>query len=264
MRTALDDIRSRRNKIVELIKKNNSCSVTQLTEELKTSGITIRRDLAHLEKQGVLIRYHGGAKLKMVSDIMPGQLPTGSGTHSEIELRKKEAIARKMAELITDSDTIFINSSSTACNIYSYIKNKSVTVITNNCKSIFIPKDPCITLILTGGEVNPNKSSLTGQYSLETIEKVTCDKCIIGVSGISIKNGITTAVLNETTINHAMIKRCKGPVYVVADSSKIGAVHKFYSGEISEITHLITDTDADSAVISQLQSYGIQTVLVNY
>ena len=48
-------------KILELLRKEQSVTVTDLTKQLNTSESTIRRDLTLLDKQGLLIKVHGGA-----------------------------------------------------------------------------------------------------------------------------------------------------------------------------------------------------------
>ncbi|WP_237682100.1 DeoR family transcriptional regulator [Heyndrickxia coagulans] len=50
----------RRNKIYDLLKKNGTVTVNELTEILNTSAATIRSDLNQMEVQGLLIRTHGG------------------------------------------------------------------------------------------------------------------------------------------------------------------------------------------------------------
>ena len=51
----------RRNIIVETIERDGAVSITALSERLKTSAVTIRRDLDQLADEGRLVRTHGGA-----------------------------------------------------------------------------------------------------------------------------------------------------------------------------------------------------------
>ncbi|HHV11003.1 MAG TPA: DeoR/GlpR transcriptional regulator [Clostridiales bacterium] len=263
MKTAETEIIMRRERILQKVIHNRSCSVTELSKLLNVSLTTIRRDLEYLEQEGHLRRYFGGAEISDRKDNIPPILHNRNISLSQPEM-KKNAIARKMARFVESGDTIFLNSSSTASRIIRYISAFNVTIITNNGNSVLEPRNPDISLILTGGELNKNKSSITGQFCLDTIKHIKCSKCIIGVSGISVHGGITTSILNETIINHAMMERCQGSVFVVADSTKVGAVHKFYSGEIKDINYLVTDKDADLNAINELRSAGIEIIFVDY
>lgn len=48
-------------RILEILRERQSVTVVELTEKLNTSESTIRRDLTELNRQGLLIKVHGGA-----------------------------------------------------------------------------------------------------------------------------------------------------------------------------------------------------------
>ena len=240
--------------LLNYLKKNGYADVSQLSELLSVSQITIRRDLDQLEEKGFLTRYFGGAKAS------PSIQESDEAAYLETttkNLSQKRAIAKRAAEMIEDGDTIFINSSSTALLIYPYIQNKSVSIVTNNGRSLLCQRSPDVELVLTGGEVYGNKQSLVGQFALNALSRITATKCILGVSGVSVHGGITSRVIQETAINQMMLSRCKGPKIVVADSTKIGVEHNFFSGNISDITHIITDTGADPAQLEKIRKASI-------
>lgn len=54
----------RRNLIIELLTEKGVVTVNDLTSMLNISVATIRSDLNQMEKQGLLLRTHGGAMLK--------------------------------------------------------------------------------------------------------------------------------------------------------------------------------------------------------
>ena len=133
-------------------------------------------------------------------------------------------------------------------------------MVTNNGKALHSTLGPNIELVLTGGQVYERKQSLVGEFATYILSKITANKCFLGVSGILSDSGISTSVLQETLINHEMINRCSGPVYVLADSSKVGRHHNFSSGDISEISHLITDSNIKETDINELQEKGITII----
>lgn len=83
-------------------------------------------------------------------------------------------------------------------------------------------------------------------------------------SGIACDSGISTSVLQETLINPEMINRCSGPVYVLADSSKVGRHHNFSSGDINEISHLITDSNIEETDINEFQEKGVTVIPLDF
>ena len=205
-----------------------------------------------MDKKGLLKRRHGGATAIDSSVI----------TASILE-KKRELIAKTAATFIEDDDIVFINSSTTSIKTISYIEpSKYVSVITNNGKAIGLHTLPNVKLILTGGETRQPKSAMTGEFALKNIKDVQANKLILGASGFHIKEGITTANIDEVAINKAMIEGAK-QVILCIDSSKLNHVSAFVSGVSSDIDILITDTDADEKLIKALELMGIRCVLVD-
>lgn len=258
-------VSKRRKRILEYLKTNETISTNDLAEILNISPLTLRRDLQALDEEGLIIRHYGGAKLVTPSDdIISHDNNSENNNISLILTKKKKIIAKYAADLVNDGDTIFINSSSTALCMLEHLGNKRVNIVTNNGKALNSTIGPNIELVLTGGQVYERKQSLVGDFATYILSKITADKCFLGVSGIAADSGISTSVLQETLINHEMINRCNGPVYILADSSKVGRHHNFSSGDINEISHLITDCDISEAEIKDLEDKGVKVIPLNY
>jgi DeoR/GlpR family transcriptional regulator of sugar metabolism len=252
-------VSKRQQLILQYLKENGKVNINDLSKKLGVSPITIRRDLQLFEHNGIVEKFYGGAALieKSLDDD-----PSFSDS-SEKHVSQKHAIAQCAAGLIEDGDIIFINSSSTALLILEYLEDKHVTVVTNNGKSLQISSSPNIDLVLTGGEVNRRKLCMVGDYATHILSKISANKCFLGVSGISANLGISTSVLQETTINSMMLKKCTGPTIILADNSKVGKNHNFLVGEINMISYLITDSNADPKELELIKSKGIKVLTVN-
>ena len=98
----------RRNKILEFIQEDGSARVKTLSEMFHVSEPTIRQDLEVLEKDGHIVREHGGAFLKTMSR----QVSTLTLQHTE-HLDEKRKIAEKALEYIKDGDSLILDSGST-------------------------------------------------------------------------------------------------------------------------------------------------------
>ena len=257
MKNAKGFVFKRQQAILKYLKENKFAKTEELATLLKTSNITIRRDFQNLEKEGVIRRKYGGAEL------IEGALSEDPYfNHTKIEREKiKDSIAKKAAEFIEDGDSIFINSSSTAIKLLEYIEDKRVMVITNNGKILGMNLSPNVEIILTGGEVYGRKQSMVGDIATQIISKITATKCFIGVSGINANTGISTSVLQETTVNMKMLENCNGPTFVLADNSKIGIHHNFSSGDISKVNYVITnEIEDDKSELEKLKEKGVKII----
>lgn len=245
MRNNRSIVEKRRVRILEILGENGFAKVSLLAEELNASPLTIRRDLEILEESGKIYRFHGGASL-------PKRV-IGTNIFSSALTLHKQAIARRAAAFVENGDTIFINTSSTALAMLSYIKADHVTVITNNVKAVSCAKPADMILVLTGGEVRVPKEAMVGDFALNNLNKVTASKCFLGCNGITREEGVTTAVLQEATINGQMLTRAIGERYILADKTKIGRRLNFIYGALEEITCLITDTEASQSEVEKLR-----------
>jgi len=119
--------KTRKEKILELLREDGSAKVTALAKLFKVTEVTIRQDLEKLEKKGMIVREHGGAHLKNVEDRV-----RNFSLINQENLEKKELIANKCLELIEPNDIIILDSGSTTTEIAKKLVNiKSLTVITN-------------------------------------------------------------------------------------------------------------------------------------
>ncbi|MDO5027112.1 MAG: DeoR/GlpR family DNA-binding transcription regulator [Tissierellia bacterium] len=252
MKQSKKTIAQRRKNILLMVKDKKYITVEDLAQNTGVSLPTLRRDLTYLDKKGLLKRKHGGASA-IDSKVV---------TESMIE-KKKELIAKTAASLVENDDIIFINSSTTSIKTIAYIEpSKYISVITNNGKAIDLHTLPNIKLILTGGETRQPKAAMTGEFALKNIQNVQANKAILGASGFHIKEGITTANIDEVAINKAMIEASK-EVILCVDSSKLNHISAFISGISSDIDTLITDCDADKNFIKSLELMGIRCIQVD-
>ena len=102
-----------------------------------------------------------------------------------------------------------------------------------------------------------------GEFAINSIRKVTANKCFLGASGISAAGGVTSSIIQEVAVNQSMISQCSGPKIVVAESSKIGVRHSFFSYGLNMVTHLITDSGADPEELARIRDCGVETIVVD-
>src|SRR5688572_11051438 len=233
----------RRDKILELLKEDGSAKVLDLAKIFKVTEVTIRQDLEKLDKEGLIIREHGGAYLKNIKD----QVTTFSLTHQE-NLDNKELIARKSLEFIEQGDTIILDSGSTTTEIAKQLKGfGNLTVITNALNiALLLGAETGIEVIVTGGEFKPPTLSLTGQKAADFFKGLHVQKLFLATAGISLKAGLTYPSISDLVVKRAMIEAAE-TTYLVADSTKIGKSAFASLGALSLINYIITDEGIEKA-----------------
>src|SRR5712691_7729578 len=94
----------RRFRIQEILSAQRTITASDLCNTLGVTAATVRRDLAALEQEGVLVRSHGGAVSRMSStNFQPSYEAL-----LRINSSEKHAIAREAERLVLDGDTIFL------------------------------------------------------------------------------------------------------------------------------------------------------------
>lgn len=251
-------IEKRRNEIVELLHQSGTQQVQTLSEYFQTSPLTIRRDLAELEKQGIIERIYGGARLKKAPEPLPD-----FADKQAIHNYEKEQIAQYALSYIQDGDTIFMNSGTTILQLLKLLNHRAINIVTNNILAYECCPQLKGDLIYTGGTYTNTTKACHGDFATNVISQIYANLCILGVNGISADSGATTSRLQETIVNGKMIERCTGKTIIVADSSKIGKTFSFTSAQIQDIDILITGSEADPEELKKIKEKGVQIYQVH-
>lgn len=249
----------RRDKILALLQEDGSAKVLDLARLFKVTEVTIRQDLEKLEKDGLILREHGGAYLKDIKH----QVQSFSLMHQD-HLDKKELIATKCLEFIESGDTIILDSGSTTTEVAKKLKGmKSLTVITNALNiALMLGAEPGIEVIVTGGEFKPPTLSLTGQKAADFFKGLNVQKLFLATAGISLKSGLTYPSISDLVVKKAMIEAAETR-YLVADSTKIGKTALASLGALSLIDYIITDPGIEEKHKQVFYDNEIELIIAN-
>jgi DeoR/GlpR family transcriptional regulator of sugar metabolism len=244
----------RQRKIIDTLSANVKMNVKDLADRFAVSAVTIRQDLNYLEEEGFLKRIHGGAILQNADDI---------SKRLAINYEKKLAIARKAATLVSEEETILIESGSTNAILVKELQSRAnVNIITTN---VFIArelkKNDHANIILLGGSYQHESESLVGQLTKLCLENVNFSKAFIGVDGYTSETGFTSTNMMRAEISSLIVKRSP-EVFVLTDSSKFGKVQLVRLFYPEEITCLITDSGIPERVKIELEDRGVQIHIV--
>ena len=234
----------RKNVILEIINANGKVKVNALVKKFNVSSETIRRDLDALEDENKLKKVYGGAIKISSAGVEPPYIKRFS--KNELE---KQLIGKKAADLVEDRDTIIIDVGSTAFNMVPFIcEKKEITVITNSIPAMNLLIESKNNnrfhgkIIFIGGEINAEQMTVSGPISEKVMENLYVDKAFIAVGGMTLIQGITSYNTLEASLSERIIKKAK-QVFVMADSSKIGAINLYKVSEIDVVDGIISDID---------------------
>ncbi|MGA2813950.1 MAG: DeoR/GlpR family DNA-binding transcription regulator [Candidatus Acidiferrum sp.] len=250
----------RRDQILLELRKRGSISLEELIDHLGASAASIRRDLAKLQKLGLVRRTHGGVALIEPLLYEPFRYDSLFQTRVQHRPAEKRRIGLAGAELVQEHDTVGFTAGTTTTQVARNIRNRrNLRVITN---AINIAMELCncegLQTFVTGGFVQwAGSFSLVGQGAINFMSDIYLDKVFVSACGIDVARGLTVIEPEESLTFRAMIHQAKVRI-VVADSTKLAMVAPALVCPLSEINVLITDSRATDKAIAPFAERGIE------
>lgn len=247
-------------KIMEILRERGTVGVLALSETFQVSPSTIRRDLDKLEKRGLLTKAYGGAYLHEFL-VRERSLAERLMTRAEA----KEAIADAAGAMIGDGETIIIGSGTTCQWLArNFPSELSCTAITNDIRlAAELCDRPKVTVLTTGGQILRDSAVAYGPIAEGTISRVNVDKAIFSVMGFSLERGLTHALLEIASYKRKIITAARQRI-VLIDSHKIGRVCPHLITTPNQLDVVITDEDAPTTFVSELENQGVEVILAEY
>lgn len=239
---------ARQRQIMDRLTSEGYVEAHELADSLGVNPSTIRRDLDSLAKAGRIQRTHGGARL--VADGA-GDVPYARKVNERVP--EKRMIARNAAALVGDGDTVILDSGSTTYEIAVALRDRPVTVITNDLRiAHFVATSSDARLLVTGGELLGAVFTLVGDRALSFFDDLSADWTFLGADAVDASIGITNTNTLEVPIKRAMIAAAAKSL-VVVDHSKFGHRALARVAAIDEVDGIITD---DQVLADQRGAYG--------
>ena len=244
----------RRKKILEMINRDGSVKVTNLSKLFDISEVTIRTDLADMEYKGLLTRVHGGA----VSSYKPYysmSLNQRMSTNQE----QKEIIAQKIAGMIEDNDTIMLNSGTTTLMVFRALpQNFNLSIVTNSISiALEGTANPNFNIILLGGLINSKYQFTFGDDAIRQLKSYHADKLVLSVDGIDAEHGFSTYYDKEAEIDRIMLQQSSVNI-VAADHSKFDRRAFTKISDLSVADYIVTDTEVPEKIKGKLSKHSIK------
>jgi DeoR family transcriptional regulator, fructose operon transcriptional repressor len=246
----------RQNEILKLLEVKGQMSVADISNHFNVSEDTVRRDLDALAERGALTRTHGGAVT--ITALVNRDSPFLQRLNARTA--EKQRIGRAAAALISDGETLIINGGSTTRLFAAELSRQYLTVVTNN---LSIPGVLASELIrdvyVMGGQFRPEAQVTIGPVLASGIQ-ISVDTAVVGVGGVTAREGLTTTVLEEASMIAAMMAAARRTI-VLADSSKLGK-HSFAQiAGLNAMQILVTDAEPSQDLAAALSDASVQLVL---
>lgn len=230
-----------------MVEEQKSISVQELMSSIDASESTIRRDIAALDKEGLLVKVHGGAVAKEYSGyrMVDDAVEERAGRNRE----EKLLIARYAASLIEDRDMIYIDAGTTTELMIDYIEARDVRFVTNAIGHARLLSKKGYKVYLLGGEFKAITEAIVGEEALFGLDKYNFTKGFFGTNGIDRSCGFTTPDVKEAALKKKAMQSTKEN-YILGDStkfSKISAVTFAAFDKAVVITDSILDNNYKNA-----------------
>ena len=249
----------RHQAIAGLMRECGRISVSELAERFGVTGETARRDLATLERAGLLRRVHGGA----VATTALSMIEPGVAERDSTRADQKGNIAKAAVALLPQAGgAVLLDAGTTTSRLASLMPaDRELFVVTNSLGiAARLGGQAGVELRLLGGRVRGVTQACVGDETVRALEDLRLDVAILGTNGVSARHGFTTPDPDEAAVKRAMARSAR-QVVVLADSSKLGQEQLVRFASTDDVDTLVTDTDAGGDEIDALRRRGVDVVV---
>jgi DeoR family fructose operon transcriptional repressor len=231
----------RRIRILELLRERKKLTVHELCKVLEVSPATVRGDLRDLDREGRLVRTHGGAieKSRAGFELISSQRSTEN-------LAAKRAIAVEAENLAEDGDTILLDTGTTTLELARRLHaRRNLTVVTNDLDIARTLEEAAgVQVVFLGGTLRKGYHCTVGPAGVRMAQDLRVDKAFMATNSMSLESGATTPDLHQADTKKAMIAMAR-KIILLCDSSKIGRESFARFADPEHIDVLVTDRMGD-------------------
>jgi len=227
---------ARRDAILNQARTGGRLEVEDLARTLGASRETIRRDLAMMDRAGLLRRVHGGAQA-----VQEG--PFHQRMHEAV--KAKRAMARHLADGLAPGDSLFLDTGSTTLFLAEELAHrKGLIIITNSADvAVLCQKGEGSRVILLGGEFRAEGRETLGSLVVAQIGQLRAARAVLTVAAVTERGGYDIDPA-EAEVARAMISRAD-QVTLLADGSKMGRAGVFEVAPMALVHRIVTDQMPD-------------------
>ena len=248
----------RRARILEHIQQAGGVSLAELAREHEVSTITVHRDLEQLSRQGLVERFHGGARATRTADAAPPE------TAWDRRLRQagaaKDAIAAHARGLVRDGSTVFLDATSTAFALAHRIElepPEDVTIVTTSPAIALGMESDRVRVIMAPGEVDLRMRAIADGWTVDFLRRIQLDIAFISGSGIDLAHGLTTS-RRQLADTLAAVRGSSARVVALVDASKFGRASMVTIAPARELDAVVVDAGVAADDVAAFQAAGVR------
>jgi len=247
----------RRQKMLRLLARHDVLSVHQLTELLAVSHMTVRRDIAELEREGLAFTVPGGVRHARGVSLAPS-----FDAKSVIDGPQKAAIAAEASEYVRDSGTYYLDAGTTTAALLPAIRRaQGVTVITNDFAIVAaLMPDEHVQVVHVGGRLDHANRSSVGALGALVLRQLAVDVAFVSATTWDLKRGLTSPDADKVDVKQAAMDVAASSVLLAA-SSKFGNYSVYRVAALDRFDRVVTDDGLPSAAAEGLADAGVDVVL---
>jgi len=248
---------SRKTTILDMLVEELPVSVRDLARRFEVSEMTIRRDLDELQRQGFLVRTHGGAVSTARLRFLQAGMPSARVSP------EKTAIARTTAGLLGTGQTVMIDTGTTSLEVARHIgRDSGLTVVTTSlCVAQELYSSP-VSVLLLGGFLRKEFPSVYGPLTEKTLGDLRVDAVVMGCDGADSASGFYTDDLHISSLEQVMIS-IADRVIVVTESVKFGRRAFARYATLEQVDTLVTDSGLSDQDRAALKEHGVGVVIAD-
>ncbi|WP_313676614.1 DeoR/GlpR family DNA-binding transcription regulator [Mycolicibacterium sp.] len=249
----------RQQAIAAQVISQGRASVAELAHSFDVTTETVRRDLAVLDRAGVLRRVHGGAVPTRALHLVEPSVDQREATRAA----DKDAIARAAAEFLPQSgSTVLVDAGTTTARLVGLLPpDRELLVVTNSVPiAARLAGLGSVSLQVLGGRVRGLTQACVGEHVVNTLAALRVDIAFVGANGITLRHGLSTPDPEEAAVKRAMVA-CANFVVVMADSTKIGREDFVSFAPIDAVDVLVTDAEISTADRAGFTGEGLEVVV---
>ena len=233
-----------------------SATMEELRDHFGISMNTVRRDIAELIRPGYITKVYGGVK----AEVQPSTL-VPYAVRSRTPSREKQMICLEAAKMVRDGDILFIDSGTTTVHIMEALKDKNITVITNNIEAMMLALEhENIRLIVVPGEIHRKTHSITGEDSAAFLSTMNTNIAFMAATGVSM-TGVTNSSPLEYSIKKTAVAHTEKAVLLVT-GQKFGLTSLFTYADLRQFSAVITDPSIPEDYRKKLGELGVALDIV--
>ena len=237
--------------LLERLAADGRVIAKDLAAELGLSDDTIRRDLRELAAEGRLQRVHGGAL-----PVAPAE--ANYEDRQQISSDSKQRVGSSAAGLVKPHSVVIIDGGTTARQLVRHLPyDLECTVVTHSPTiAVALAEHTLVKVLMIGGVLFRHSMVNVGAATVESVSQIRADCYFMGVTGVSIKEGLTTGDLEEAHVKRALSARAAETV-VLASEEKLNVASPYVVMPLSSATGIVLDGNTAPSLLKKFTQCGL-------